>query len=152
RLEGDIQRALDKLPHGASAVEEFSDHIFHAIREAWTYGKMEREDDQVRSAWVLIAAMKTPVLEGLLLKISLEFDKIDPAALEPALAGLLEASVESPVSASAAVAPEGAAGAKPQGKSALAQYATNLTQRAKDGKIDPVIGRDMEIRQIIDIL
>ncbi len=150
RLEGDIQRALDKLPHGASAVEEFSDHIFHAIREAWTYGKMEREDDQVRSAWVLVAAMKTPVLEGLMLKISLEFDKIDPATLEPALAGLLEASSESPV-APAAAAPEGAA--KPQaGKSALAQYATNLTARARDGKIDPVIGRDMEIRQIIDIL
>ena len=36
RLEGDIQRAIDKLPHGAGAVEEFSDHIFHAIREAWT--------------------------------------------------------------------------------------------------------------------
>ncbi len=149
RLEGDIQRSLDKLPHGASAVEEFSDHIFHAIREAWTYGKMEREDDQVRSAWVLVAAMKTPVLEGLLLKISLEFDKIDPETLEPALAGLLEESVESPATASAA-APE--AGAKPQGKSALAQYATNLTARARDGKIDPVIGRDMEIRQIIDIL
>ncbi|NGM46374.1 type VI secretion system ATPase TssH [Rhodobacter sp. SGA-6-6] len=150
RLEGDIQRSLDKLPHGASAVEEFSDHIFHAIREGWTYGKVEHDDDQVRSAWVMIAAMKTPVLEGLLLKISLEFDKIDPESLEPALKDLLQDSVESPVSPAAA-APE--AGAKPQGgKSALAQYATNLTQRAKDGKIDPVIGRDMEIRQIIDIL
>jgi type VI secretion system protein VasG len=149
RLEGDIQRSLDKLPHGASAVEEFSDHIFHAIREAWTYGKMEHGDDQVRSAWVLVAAMKAPVLEGLLLKISLEFEKIDPASLEPQLLGLLEASVESPASPAAA-APEG--GPKPQGKSALAQYATNLTERARAGKIDPVIGRDMEIRQIIDIL
>jgi len=149
RLEGDIQRALDRLPHGASAVEEFSDHIFHAIREGWTYGKVDHDDDQVRSAWVLVAAMKTPVLEGLLLKISLEFDKIDPESLEPALKDLLQESVESPATASAA-APE--TGAKPQGKSALAQYATNLTQRAKDGKIDPVIGRDMEIRQIIDIL
>lgn len=150
RLEGDIQRALDRLPHGASAVEEFSDHIFHAIREAWTYGKVEHDDDQVRSAWVLMAAMKTPVLEGLMLKISLEFEKIDPGSLEAQLQGLLEASVESPASAAAATPAE--AGAKPQGKSALAQYATNLTQRAKDGKIDPVIGRDMEIRQIIDIL
>ncbi|MBP9184672.1 MAG: type VI secretion system ATPase TssH, partial [Fuscovulum sp.] len=119
------------------------------IREAWTYGKVDHDDDQVRSAWVLIAAMKTPVLEGLMLKISLEFDKIDPESLEPQLQGLLEASVESPVSAATAT-PE--AGPKPQGKSALAQYATNLTQRARDGKIDPVIGRDMEIRQIIDIL
>jgi type VI secretion system protein VasG len=149
RLEGDLQRALDRLPHGASAVEEFSDHIFHAIREAWTMGKMEHEDDLVRSAYVLLAAMKTPVLEGLMLKISLEFEKIDPASLEGQLTGLLEASVETTTSPSAAVEP---GAAKPQGKSALAQYATNLTERARAGKIDPVIGRDMEIRQIIDIL
>jgi type VI secretion system protein VasG len=149
RLEGDIQRSLDKLPHGASAVEEFSDHIFMAIREAWTLGKMEHEDDQVRSGWVLLAAMKTPVLEGLMLKISLEFEKIDPATLEPQAAGLLEASVESPAGPAAAAEP---GAPKPQGKSALAQYATNLTERARAGKIDPVIGRDMEIRQIIDIL
>ncbi|MFZ1470717.1 MAG: type VI secretion system ATPase TssH [Paracoccaceae bacterium] len=148
RLEGDIQRSLDRLPHGAGAVEEFSDHIFHAIREAWTFGKMEREEDQVRSAHVLLAAMKTPVLEGLMLKISLEFEKIDPGSLEPQLDGLLEASVETTTAPAAAGEPA----AKPQGKSALAQYATNLTERAKAGKIDPVIGRDMEIRQIIDIL
>ncbi|AZL59589.1 type VI secretion system ATPase TssH [Tabrizicola piscis] len=148
RLEGDIQRALDKLPHGAGAVEEFSDHIFHAIREAWTFGKMEREEDQVRSAHVLLAAMKVPVLEGLMLKISLEFDKIDPDSLEPQLDGLLEASVETTAAPVSTAEPA----AKPQGKSALAQYATNLTERAKAGKIDPVIGRDMEIRQIIDIL
>ncbi|MBK8440227.1 MAG: type VI secretion system ATPase TssH [Rhodobacter sp.] len=148
RLEGDIQRAIDKLPHGAGAVEEFSDHIFHAMREAWTLGKMEHEDDRIRSAWVLLAAMKVPVLEGLMLKISLEFDKIDPDTLEPQLEGLLEASVES----TAAPAAKGEPAAKPQGKSALAQYATNLTERARAGKIDPVIGRDMEIRQIIDIL
>ncbi len=148
RLEGDLQRALDKLPHGAGAVEEFSDHIFHAIREAWTFGKMEREADQVRSAHILMAAMKVPVLEGLMLKISLEFDKIDPDSLEPQLDGLLEASVETTAAPARAAEPA----AKPQGKSALAQYATNLTERAKAGKIDPVIGRDMEIRQIIDIL
>jgi type VI secretion system protein VasG len=149
RLEGDLQRALDRLPHGASAVEEFSDHIFHAIREAWTMGKMEHEDDLVRSAYVLLAAMKTPVLEGLMLRISLEFEKIDPASLEGQLTGLLEASVETTAAPSAAAEP---GAAKPQGKSALAQYATNLTERARAGKIDPVIGRDMEIRQIIDIL
>jgi type VI secretion system protein VasG len=152
RLEGDIQRTLDKLPHGASAVEEFSDHIFHAIREAWTFGKVEKDSDQVRSAWVLMAAMKTAVLEGLMLKISLEFEKIDPETLEPLLDGLLDASVETDAPAAGAAPEAGAGAAKPQGKSALAQYATNLTQRAKDGKIDPVIGRDMEIRQIIDIL
>jgi len=149
RLEGDIQRALDRLPHGAGAVEEFSDHIFHAIREGWTLGSLDRGQDSVRSGFILLAALKVPVLEGLLLKISAEFDKIDPAAMEGQLEGLLEASVETTAAAPAQATPQGA---KPQGKSALAQYATNLTERAKAGKIDPVIGRDAEIRQIIDIL
>ncbi|MCX7888216.1 MAG: type VI secretion system ATPase TssH [Rhodobacteraceae bacterium] len=149
RLEGDIARTLDALPHGASAVEEFSDHIFRAIQEAWTFGSLEFGDDQVRSAYILLAAMKTPVLEGLLLRMSLEFDRIDPDSLKGQLGGLLEQSVEAPARAPAA---EDRPKQKPGGQSALQQYATNLTERAKAGKIDPVIGRDMEIRQIIDIL
>jgi len=149
RLEGDTARALDALPHGASAVEEFSDHIFRAIQEAWTFGSLEYGDDQVRSAYILLAAMKTPVLEGLLLRMSLEFDKIDPDAMKAQLADLLQQSAEAPPASPAA---EDRPKARPGGQSALAQYATNLTERARAGKIDPVIGRDMEIRQIIDIL
>lgn len=148
RLEGDLQRALDALPHGAGSVEEFSDHIFRAIQEGWQLGSLEYGDDQVRSAYILLAAMKVPVLEGLMLRISLEFEKIDPATLGPALADLLSASVEG--GGAADEAPK--AKAKPGGQSALDQYATNLTERARAGRIDPVIGRDPEIRQIIDIL
>ncbi|MGB8814885.1 MAG: type VI secretion system ATPase TssH, partial [Paracoccaceae bacterium] len=148
RLEGDIARAVDALPHGASSVEEFSDHIFRAIQEAWTFGSLEFGDDTVRSAYLILAALKVPVLEGLLFKISLEFDKIDPASIAPHLTDLLAASVEGTGTAEPADKPR----AKPGGQSALAQYATNLTERARAGKIDPVVGRDMEIRQIIDIL
>ena len=148
RLEGDIARALDALPHGASSIEEFSDHIFRAIQEGWTFGSLEFSDDTVRSAYLLLAAMKVPVLEGLLLKISLEFDKIDPASIAQHLGDLLQASVEGIGSAESPDKPK----AKPSGQSALAQYATDLTERARAGKIDPVIGRDMEIRQIIVIL
>ena len=148
RLEGDIARALDALPHGASSIEEFSDHIFRAIQEGWTFGSLEFSDDTVRSAYLLLAAMKVPVLEGLLLKVSLEFGKIDPASIALHLSDLLQASVEGTGLAESTDKPK----AKPSGQSALAQYATNLTERARAGKIDPVIGRDTEIRQIIDIL
>ena len=149
RFDGDILKATDALPHGASAVEEFSDHIFRAIQEAWSLASLDYGDDTVRSAYLLIAALKVPVLEGLLYKISLEFDKIDPNAMADQLDTLLVDSVERP-----ATAPEEAPKAKPApgGKSALAQYATNLTERAKAGKMDPVVGRDPEIRQIVDIL
>ncbi|MDH5530845.1 MAG: type VI secretion system ATPase TssH, partial [Paracoccaceae bacterium] len=149
RLEGDIAKALDGLPSGAGSVEEFSDHIFRAIQEAWTFASLEFGDDSVRSAYLLLGALKTPVLEGLLYKISLEFNKIDPSAMAAQLADLLEASIEG---SSDAKEEKPKAKAKPGGQSALEQYATNLTERARAGKIDPVVGRDMEIRQIIDII
>ncbi|WP_299950379.1 type VI secretion system ATPase TssH [uncultured Ruegeria sp.] len=149
KLTGDMLRATDALPHGASSVEEFSDHIFRAIQEAWNFGSLEFGDDTVRSAYVLLGALQVPVLEGLLFKISLEFDKLDPAALAAQLDDLLAASLER-------TEPEGASDAprKParSGESSLEKYATNLTQRARDGAMDPVVGRDPEIRQIIDIL
>lgn len=149
-FDGDILKATDALPHGAGSVEEFSDHIFRAIQEAWNYATFEFGDDTVRSAYVLLAALKVPVLEGLLYKISLEFDKLDVAAIASDLDNLLADSIERSVDAASPEAP----GAKkaPGGKSALALYATNLTERARDAKLDPVVGRDPEIRQIVDIL
>jgi type VI secretion system protein VasG len=148
RLTGDLLRATDALPRGAGAVEEFSDHIFRAIQDGWTYGQLNFGDETVRSAYVLLAALESGMLEAMLYKISLEFDKLDAATLAAQLSDLLAESVEAPASGPS----EPQAKPKPGGKSALDQFATNLTERARAGKIDPVIGRDMEIRQIIDIL
>ncbi|QPC94460.1 type VI secretion system ATPase TssH [Mesorhizobium sp. INR15] len=151
RLTGDMTRALDKLPYGATSIEEFSDHIFHAIQEAWSLATLEFGAEEVRSAHVILACLKTPVLEGLVSKISAEFDKIDADGVISRLADVLEGSLEG----GAADAPAAAAETprrSPGGDSALAKYATDLTQRARDGKIDPVVGRDPEIRQIVDIL
>ncbi|MFC3321637.1 type VI secretion system ATPase TssH [Mesorhizobium cantuariense] len=150
RLTADMTRAVDKLPYGATSIEEFSDHIFHAIQEAWNLATLEFGVEEVRSAHILLACLKTPVLEGLLSKISGEFDKIDVDAVIARFADVMEGSLEAGASTavSAAEAPRRASG----GDSALAKYATDLTQRARDGKIDPVVGRDPEIRQIVDIL
>ncbi len=146
RLSADITRAADALPRGSTSVEEFSDHIFRSIQDAWTYGSLEFDDQSVRSAYVLLGAMQSSVLEALLLKISLEFEKIDPAAMGGQLDDLLADSLEG--QSEAADTPK----SKPGGQSALDQFATNLTARAKAGEIDPIVGRDPEIRQIIDIL
>jgi type VI secretion system protein VasG len=148
RLAADTIRAIDALPRGAGAVEEFSDHIFRAIQEAWTFGSLESGEEAVRSAFILLGALRTPVLEGLLLKISLEYGKLDVASLASSWTELCEESVEGAAPAPSETPPK----QKPGSNSALAQYATNLTERAKAGHIDPVIGRDAEIRQIIDIL
>lgn len=150
RFDGDMLRATDALPHGAGSVEEFSDHIFRAIQEGWNLGSFDYGDDSVRSAYVVLAALKVPVLEGLLFKISLEFDKFDADAMLGDLDALLGASVERSGDSAGDAAP--AAKKAPGGKTALSLYATNLTERARDGKMDPVVGRDPEIRQIVDIL
>lgn len=151
RLTADMTRAIDKLPYGATSVEEFSDHIFHAIQEGWNLATLEFGVEEVRSAHILLACLKTPVLEGLVSKISAEFDKIDADGVISRFADVTEGSLEagSPPAAAAAETPMKRG---PGGDSALAKYATDLTQRARDGKIDPVVGRDPEIRQIVDIL
>ncbi|WP_376705355.1 type VI secretion system ATPase TssH [Mesorhizobium sp. ISC25] len=150
RLTADMTRAVDKLPYGATSIEEFSDHIFHAIQEAWNLATLEFGVEEVRSAHVLLACLKTPVLEGLLSKISGEFDKIDADAVVARFADVTEGSLEA--GAAPTVTATEAPRRAPGGDSALAKYATDLTQRARDGKIDPVVGRDPEIRQIVDIL
>ncbi|MER9713111.1 type VI secretion system ATPase TssH [Mesorhizobium sp. M0174] len=150
RLTADMTRAVDKLPYGATSIEEFSDHIFHAIQEAWNLATLEFGVEEVRSAHVLLACLKTPVLEGLLSKISGEFDKIDADAVVTRFADVTEGSLEA--GAAPTVTATEAPRRTPGGDSALAKYATDLTQRARDGKIDPVVGRDPEIRQIVDIL
>ena len=79
-----------------------------AIQEGWTFGSLEFGDDTVRSAYILLGALKVPVLEGLLFKISLEFDKIDPASMAGQLGDLLAESIE---------------GAKPEGEAPKAKQA-----------------------------
>ncbi|CAN7529324.1 type VI secretion system ATPase TssH [Mesorhizobium sp. LjNodule214] len=151
RLTADMTRAVDKLPYGATSVEEFSDHIFHAIQEGWNLAALEFGVEEVRSSHILLACLKTPVLEGLVSKISAEFDKVDADAVIKRFAEVTEGSLEAG-EAPTAPATETPMKRGPGGDSALAKYATNLTQRAGDGKIDPVVGRDPEIRQIVDIL
>ena len=152
RVAADMTRAVDKLPYGATSIEEFSDHIFHAIQEAWNLATLEFGRDEVRSADILLAALKVPVLEGLVSKISGEFDKVDADAVIGRFADVIDGSIEGGSSATAPATGEVPRQSIPRGDSALAKYATDLTQRARDGKIDAVVGRDPEIRQIVDIL
>lgn len=90
KLAGDMSRAVDKLPYGATSIEEFSDHIFHAIQEAWSLAGLQFKADEVRSAHIILACLKTPVLEGLVSKISAEFDKIDADAVIARFAEVVE--------------------------------------------------------------
>ncbi len=160
KLAADLTRALDRLPRGATAISDLSEHIENAVERAWVYGTLKYGDHQVRSAYVMVGLVKTTGLRNILYGISREFEKLGIDALSDKLADIVKGSPESDLSASDGSGlggqPGEAAGAMApaqMGKQeALAKYAVDLTEKARKGEIDPVTGRDEEIRQIVDIL
>ena len=156
-LASDLTAALDRLPRGASSVTDLSSWVENAVERGWVYGSLMFGDTQVRTGTLLVGMLKTPALRNALLSISKQFDRIRIEDLTDNFARIVEGSPEQgqrategvgePGEASGAIAP--AAMGKQE---ALKRFATDLTERARNGEIDPVAGRDEEIRQIIDIL
>ncbi|MDM0007438.1 type VI secretion system ATPase TssH [Variovorax sp. J22G73] len=156
-VEQDLVRALDRLPHGATSISDISEHVDNAVERAWVYASLRFEATSIRGAYLLAGIVKTPGLRQVLSGISREFDKLVPDVLVAQLAAWTEGSPEDDfdaVQGEAGSAPEPAhqGGAPAAGGSALAKYASDLTAKARAGELDPVYGRDDEIRQIIDIL
>ena len=147
-LTRDIIAALDALPRGAGSVSDLSEHIDSAVERAWVYGSLKYGVGRIRGGHLLIGLLKTWNLASVLKGISAQFGRINVEALSEQFDILLADSKES----QQAAAEPAEQGAVPAVKGTLAQYGQNLTERARDGKIDPVVGRDEEIRQMVDIL
>ncbi len=163
KLSSDFTTALDKLPRGASGISEFSIYFDEAIKQAWTYATLLYGESQVRTSHLLLAMMKTATLQSILLQISREFAKIRVDDLTENLPKLVAGSAEEKlgandgtrigVSAGGDAAQGDATNALPGAKQeALDKYAVDLTAKARNKELDPVTGRDEEIRQIVDIL
>ena len=157
KLQADLTRALDALPRGASSVSDLSSHIDDAVERAWTYASIMFGATKVRSGHLLIGCLKTPALRNSLIGLSREFTKVKVDVLIDDFDRIVADSRESAEAASqvdgVGAATAGSSAASPGGPGkALAQYAVDLTERARAGEIDPVLGRDDEIRQIVDIL
>ncbi|MFU9137166.1 type VI secretion system ATPase TssH [Erwinia tasmaniensis] len=148
-LTRDVVAALDRLPRGASAVSDLSEHIDSAVERAWVYGSLKFGVQQIRGGHLIIGLLKTFNLANLLKGISPQFGRISADTLLEQFDTILANSKEAQL---ATAAPAESAGAVPPQKGTLAQYAQDLTARAREGKIDPVAGRDEEIRQMVDIL
>jgi type VI secretion system protein VasG len=159
-LAGDLTASLDRLPRGASSVTDLSEWVEDAVERAWVYGSLMFGERQVRSGHLVVGMLKTTRLRGALLSISRQFDRIKVDDLTENFARIVAGSPEDgqrasdgsgdagePGEASGAIAP--AAMGKQE---ALKRYTVDLTERARSGEIDPIAGRDDEIRQIVDIL
>ena len=160
RLARDMTEALDALPRGATSISDLSAHIEEAVERGWVFGTLLFKDLQVRTGYLIVGILKTSNLRNALHAMSREFDKVNVDRLTDDFDRIVASSPESsggsgPVTASS-VAPGEASGAIPPAQlgkqEALRRFSTDLTERARAGEMDPVVGRDEEIRQIIDIL
>jgi type VI secretion system protein VasG len=158
RFTGELQRSLDRLKTGNARSPAFSPQLVKMLTEAWTIATIEYDAAQVRTGFTLLALITDVELGRLLRDISKEIQLIPPEALRKDFYTVTQKSKEvSPSLATGGPGVPAEAGAPGRsggtGKTPhLDQYTENLTVKAKGGKIDPVLGRDMEIRQVVDIL
>jgi len=157
RLLKDIGRAIDRLKTGNAKQPAISEEVCFLVKEAWLVASIGHGQQKVRSAWLLEALVGDSSLARQAVAISDEFRKISAEQLRRDAGVVFERSIESELPAGE---PGGAGGGsgepgapgKPSNTPSLDQFTIDLTARAKAGKIDPVLGRDAEIRQVIDIL
>jgi type VI secretion system protein VasG len=161
-LARDITDALDRLPRGSSSISDLSSNVEEAVERGWVFATLMFGEAQVRTGYLLVGCVRTRNLRNALVNISAEFEKIKPEALVEKFAEVVSGSPEdgqsandgfrmgggsSPGEASGAMSP-----AQMGKQEALAQFTIDLTEQARSGKMDPIVGRDDEIRQLVDIL
>jgi type VI secretion system protein VasG len=155
-LVRDLTSALDSLPRGATSISDFSPHLEESVERGWVYGSLMLNDTRVRTGHMILGMLKTRSLKSVLLGISPEFGKISEEQLGDQFDALTTDSPETGSSAQGASAPgtENSAMAPPaMGKGeALAQFTVDMTEEARGGDMDPIVGRDDEVRQLVDIL
>ncbi len=158
RLTAELERALDNLKSGNARSPAFSPYLVKMLSEAWTVASIDFNAGNIRTGFTLLALLDNPELSRLVKETSKELAKVSPEVLRANFYDIVHASRESQVALATGETQEpgeAGGGERPAGGGKtphLDQYTVNLTANAKAGKIDPVLGRDSEIRQMIDIL
>src|SRR6476620_9328235 len=161
RVDSDLIASLDKLPRGATSISDFSSDITDVVERAWVYGSLMFGEFQVRTGHVIVGFLNSE-LRHKFLAVSREFSKIKLEDLTDNFAKITAGSPEDGLRASdgsgmsAGASPGEASGAMApaaMGKQeALKKFSADLTEKARKGELDPIVGRDEEIRQVVDIL
>ncbi|CUJ32492.1 type VI secretion system ATPase TssH [Achromobacter xylosoxidans] len=155
-LEADLNAEIRGFKNGNTRTPVFSPHLPRLFEHAWLIASLDTQTTRIRSGHLLLALLTEPDLAALARRGSRLFESFRLEELKHDFAALTAGSEEAGQSvalddgAAQGEAPSPAAGLSKT--PALDQYTTNLTERAREGRIDPVIGRDAEIRQMVDIL
>lgn len=157
KLSKDLISSMDSLQRGASSIQDFSNSIEVAIKESWMVSSIIFSESAIRTGHLLIALKNTSELSLKLHEISKEFIKINGDILQEKFLDIVKDSIEVSSKVSNETSENRQAGSSisnaQMGKAeALSLYTIDLTQSAKEGKIDGIVGRDSEVRMLIDIL
>jgi type VI secretion system protein VasG len=155
RLLAELRASLDRLKTGNTRGPAFSPSLVKMFSEAWSIATLNFEATQIRTGHALMALLNEDGLSRLLHDVSKELQKVSLEALRKDFDGIVAASNETSIAALSKEATEGEE--REKGSVAtptpfLDQYTTDLTKEAREGRVDAVIGRDREIRQIVDVL
>ena len=157
----DMTTALDRLPRGSTSISDFSELIENSIERAWVYATLQFGEAHVRTGTLMIGMLKSNNLRNALLSISKEFGKIKADDLAENFSKICGGTAEAKLGAQDGTGmgsgepgtESGSMAPAAMGKGeALKKFCVDMTERAREGKMDPVTGRDEEIRQIVDIL
>ena len=156
RVAADIARSVDGLRKNETEMPGVSNAMVDMLDRGWHYATLFFGETQIRTGHLLLAAFKSLDIRRALLSVSQEFSKINPDTLAAEHRKMWAGSDEEnlrPMDGSGLSSPaaEGAAGG-PKGQTALDRFSQDLTAKAASGEMDPILGRDDEIRQLIDVL
>jgi type VI secretion system protein VasG len=160
RFLTDLNRSIDKMKTGNGRAPSLAPEITELVKQAWLFASLEQTSGKIRSGhllWALLAdetlARSARDASGQLLKIQPDLLKRDYGAITANSAESAESGTLVTGSAEGGEGGGVSEGGMPRtGGGALDQFTVDLTAQAKAGKIDPILGRDSEIRQVIDIL
>jgi type VI secretion system protein VasG len=150
RLSRDLTESLDALKTGNPRTPALSPKLVGLLSNAWLVSSLEQRSNQIRTGHAILALVTDPDLQRLARGISREFDRISAEALKEGFHAIIAKSSEEEEVSGEPEAP-GAPG-RPTKTPKLDQYTHDLTARARQGELDPVLGRDFEVRQVVDIL
>jgi type VI secretion system protein VasG len=160
-LARDMTAALDRLPRGSTTISDLSAEVEEAVERGWVFATLMFGESQVRTGYLIVGLLRTRHLRHALNTLSTEFTKVKPETLADDFAGIVAGSPEDHLQASDGFRADAAAPGESSGaiapaqmgrQQALQQFTVDLTAQAREGKIDPIVGRDSEIRQVVDIL
>lgn len=154
KLKADLTRTLDQLKTGNAKSPSLSPDIVDLATDAWTLATIDYSAGQIRSGHLVISLLTNEMVRRSAFSASRQFEKINVESLRKNLIALCADTEEDRAATNLASskAETSTLGAAKRNTPALDQFTIDLTGRAREGKIDAVLGRDAEIRQVIDIL